>query len=70
MIVERVTLRPMFNPTTGVIAIDEETQTPSLESGHDLVGEMISTHQRWIVDTRDQLVRKALIKLGWTPPPG
>lgn len=24
---------------------------------------------RWIFDTREQAVRDALIKLGWTPPP-
>lgn len=23
---------------------------------------------RWIIDTRDQAIREALIKLGWTPP--
>lgn len=24
---------------------------------------------RWLVDTRDQEIRRALIALGWTPPP-
>lgn len=24
---------------------------------------------KWVMDTRDQAIREALIKLGWTPPP-
>lgn len=24
---------------------------------------------RWVIDTREQAIREALIRLGWTPPP-
>lgn len=24
---------------------------------------------RWYMDTRDEMIKDALIKLGWTPPP-
>jgi hypothetical protein len=29
----------------------------------------ITRLSRWVVQTRDESVRQALIKLGWTPPP-
>lgn len=49
----------------GVIAIDETITEPGLSPAF----EAMQRHQRHVMDTKDQMVREALIKLGWTPPP-
>lgn len=49
------TLNTTTNPETGTITHKLETK-----------GQAIST---WVMNTREQHVRDALISLGWTPPP-
>jgi len=31
--------------------------------------DMLNSRMKQIIDTRDEQVKEALIKLGWTPPP-
>lgn len=49
----------------GTIIIDETVTEASM----NLRKELVSKHYRQVMDTKDQMIREALIKLGWTPPP-
>lgn len=66
MIARRMTIASGVDVATGVISINEEVIEPDLMYRD----EMVKKHVKWVIDTRDQAVRAALIKLGWTPPPG
>jgi hypothetical protein len=37
-------------------------------SSVDNIGNVQTKISRWIVDTREEDIKQALIKLGWTPP--
>ena len=47
------------------ILIDEMIHEPCT----DVLQGAAQRHYRQVLDTKDALVREALIKLGWTPPP-
>jgi hypothetical protein len=65
MIARKVTIGSSVDVAAGVISINEEVIEPDLM----FRDEMVKNHVKWVIDTRDQAVREALIKLGWTPPP-
>lgn len=50
---------------SGVITIDD-TETQISSTG----GDAITRHYRTVLDTKDRMVRDALIAQGWTPPAG
>ncbi|WOB06533.1 hypothetical protein [Piscinibacter gummiphilus] len=58
---------PQVDLASGRITIDEFEGGPFVEPNP--VGKIIERHTRQIFETRDAVVREALIRLGWTPPP-
>jgi hypothetical protein len=66
MIARRMTIGSSVDVAAGVISINEEVLEPDLM----FRDEMVKNQVKLVIATRDQAVREALIKLGWTPPPG
>lgn len=51
------------NLATGVITLED------IERHSGLVGnDLLAGHYRNVLDTKERMVREALIRLGWTPP--
>ncbi|HOW46105.1 MAG TPA: hypothetical protein P5305_01455 [Rubrivivax sp.] len=58
------TLKPSVDLAAGAILLEELS-----EEQLDIGGKLFKRHAIAVVHTRDQAIREALIKLGWTPPP-
>lgn len=52
---------------SGVITIEDTETTVNSAFASDPM-EPITRHYRSVLDTKEGMVREALIKLGWTPP--
>lgn len=63
MLSQRTELKLSIYDDTIII---DETVT---EASMNLCNELVSRRHRQVMDTKDQMIREALIKLGWTPPP-
>jgi hypothetical protein len=61
-------IEPKVDLANGVAILDEFERNPFLSDSP--TREILERHFRTIVDTRDKVIRDALIALGWTPPPG
>lgn len=67
MLIEH-TIRPTVNLSTGDITLFETERNPLLDAEFS-ARKALERHTMCVVRTRDEAVRAALIKLGWTPPP-
>lgn len=61
---QTVDLKPSVDLASGVIRIEEITTSPDLFNPRELFRQ----HAVTVVQTRDKIVRDALIALGWRPP--
>lgn len=59
---------PKVDLANRVVLIDEFESGPHIGPA-DLFSEALERHTRMVLDTRETVIREALVKLGWTPPP-
>lgn len=64
--IEHITLSPKVNLAAGTITIEEFSKIEGVQD--DLARELAKRRAEWVINTRDKLVRDALICLGWRPP--
>jgi hypothetical protein len=53
-------LTPKIDFDTGILEIEERMESP--------FNTITGNFHRHIMDTKDEMIRKGLIALGWTPP--
>lgn len=63
-----LTVRPIENHRydISVVAFDNGVLVAKVD---DMIGDMRLNIMHQVLDTQDQMIRSALIELGWTPPP-
>lgn len=62
----RQTLQSSIDLTSETISIDECTYEASMRPDAQ---EMLTKHCITVIQTKERMIRDALIALGWTPPP-
>ena len=64
--IEHITLSPKVNLAAGTITIDEISKIDGVRFDVEL--DLAQRRAAWVINTRDKMVRDALICLGWRPP--
>lgn len=62
-------LKGSIDLASKIITIDEEMVDSGVLHIPFETRQALTQHYRTVVDTKDQMIRDALIRLGWTPPP-